>query len=392
MEYLQSQRVIRTGRAEIDDIIAQYENIDDLEYLAMGSSGWSPPAKAIQKLSTVINDIDNHKYGSILGFEPLRKKLLEKVTKLGLNIDDLEIMITCGANQAFVNSILCLCDNDDKAVLLAPYYFSHKLALQLAGVQVHVCPFIKSSLLPDMNQLEIILKEQHPKVCVLTNPNNPSGVVFDKEFLQQFITLCKKYNTWIVADSTYFEFVYEDSYVKHIWPCSKIFDYEKIIHHSSFSKNFAMPGWRVGFMLFPKFLRDDMRKIQDTIPTHTSIFSEKLAYFALEVDEEALLKEGKSWVKSKVEGLETIRAELWNVLAPYGVIKPSGSFYYLVPIPGIVDELKAVDILAHQFKILVMPGKVFGAPGYLRVSFGSAKSTAVKKLEQGLKYIKDLTM
>ena len=123
----------------------------------------------------------------------------------------------------------------------------------------------------------------------------------------------------------------------------------------------------------------------------TRSLSTQLAYFALEVDEEVLLREGKSWVKTKIENLEEIRSDLWNVLAPYGVIKPSGSFYYLVPVPGTIDELKAVDILARQFKILVMPGKVFGAPNYLRVSFGSAKSTALKKLEEGLKYIEKLT-
>ena len=167
MERLQSQRVLRTGRAEIDDIIEQYSDISDLDSLAMGSSGWTPPDEALRRLSKIINETDNHKYGSIMGYDKLRSKLLTKLKDLGLNIDDLEIMITCGAQQAFINSILCLCDNDDPAVLLAPYYFSHKLALQLAGVQVQICPFTKSTLLPDINQLEIILKENDPKPLLL---------------------------------------------------------------------------------------------------------------------------------------------------------------------------------------------------------------------------------
>ena len=145
-------------------------------------------------------------------------------------------------------------------VILAPYYFSHKLSLQLAGAKIHVCPFEKATLKPDWSMLRKLMEEHAPKMVVLTTPNNPSGVVWDANELKNLVDLCRQHNnTWLCVDQTYHDFIFDGN--KHVYPCKSTFQYENIIHIFSMSKSFGMPGWRVGYVVYPKELRDHMRKV-----------------------------------------------------------------------------------------------------------------------------------
>lgn len=96
---------------------------------------------------------------------------------------------------------------------------------------------------------------------VLTSPNNPSGHVYSAEEVTRIVTLAKACDAWLVADQTYHEFLYDDAV--HVFPGSKHSGvaYDKILHIFSFSKIFGMPGWRVGYVVFPQALTDHMRKV-----------------------------------------------------------------------------------------------------------------------------------
>ena len=96
---------------------------------------------------------------------------------------------------------------------------------------------------------------------VVTTPNNPSGYIWPEVDLIRLIALCKSTDAWLVADQTYFQFLHEDAV--HVFPCgaNRKFYFNKIIHIFSFSKIFGMPGWRVGFMAYPKQLTSHMRKV-----------------------------------------------------------------------------------------------------------------------------------
>ena len=96
----------------------------------------------------------------------------------------------------------------------------------------------------------------------MTSPNNPSGYVYTRAEVKRIVALCKEHDAWLVADQTYHEFLHEDA--EHVFPCGKHadFEYDKIIHVFSFSKIFGMPGWRVGYLAYPKILTDSMRKVR----------------------------------------------------------------------------------------------------------------------------------
>ena len=200
---------------------------------------------------------------------------------------------------------------------------------------------------------------------MITTPNNPSGKVWSQSDLQRVTEMCRTWGTYLIVDQTYFEFVYPSS--KHSFPCSSLLQYDRIIHIFSFSKIFGMAGWRVGFFAFPSFLTAIFRKIQDALPTCAPIASQMLALHCLEVEAEVKNR----WFASKMSSLLSIREKVFQVVKRLGTVKTEGAFYFLLPLPPFVSEEEAIDILAREFKVLLMYGHSFGATHYLRLSYGS---------------------
>lgn len=340
-------------------------------------------------------------------------------------MEGMEVAVSSGANQAFTNVALTLCDEGDNAIILAPYYFSHQMGLTIAGANVSICPFDPATLSPNWLQFESMVKELIPKMVVVTSPNNPSGYVMKTDEVQRLVTVCKQTGTWLVFDQTYYEFLYEGA--THCFPCAKRFDYDRIVHVFSFSKSFGMPGWRVGYLVYPDYLSDSMRKTQDSNPTHASIASQTLATYCMQstygtpatsssssfssstsdADSTSTSVSAYSvsdahpprpprtdFVTSAVGSLEDVRAKLWRILEPLGTVRTQGAFYFLVPVPEELSEDEAVDILATQFKVLLMHGTPFGAPQYLRLCYGcvppDAVLQAIDQLEHGFACISSL--
>jgi len=285
-----SSRLVKTENPYLEDVCEKYADVPDLTMMCVGSVYWNPPIKALTSIATNLLTPQVNKYGSILGDEKLRNHLQQHLVEAGLDMTDMDLIITAGANQAFNNVALTLCDPGDKAVLIAPYYFGHKLGLQLSGAEVSVCPFDTKTLAPNFDAFERMVAQQKPKVVspaqhtqsrlwliphhhflfairclslqvVMTSPNNPSGYVYTRAEVQRIVAVCKQHDAWLVSDQTYYEFLHDDA--EHVFPCGKSADfaYEKIIHVFSFSKIFGMPGWRVGYLAYPKILTDSMRKV-----------------------------------------------------------------------------------------------------------------------------------
>ncbi len=396
-----SMRIMKTERAYIEDVLDKYtgpnSGIDqsNLHVLALGSSYWGPPKAVLDAIKDEVDEKSSQRYGSIMGTDELREEWLKKLVREGYPGEDLarmDIGITVGAQQAFMNMAMMLCDQGDNAVLLAPYYFSHKLALQIAGANVHIAPYILNPDKPDWDELEQIIAEKKPKMVVCTSPANPSGAVFDKDELERLAALCGTVGAFLVLDETYYEFVYDDK--KHHF----VSKYENVVHIFSLSKCFGIPGWRVGAVVMPKKLTEHYRKVQDTNPTHTSILSQKLAVKCLRFDQST------GFVAKKRREMNELRESLLTGplgcdLERIGAMPPEGAYYFLVPIPRTISEDEAVDILARQYGVLLLHGSIFGAPHHLRLSYGGLQApskspaaleeckTVIEKVNQGFRHI-----
>jgi aspartate/methionine/tyrosine aminotransferase len=399
-----------------DPIVAQMrrlvQSVEGTASLAQGIVYYPPPDRAMERVEAALSDPNTlsvlHGYGADEGIPELRDALRKKL-RVENGLKDCEVFVTHGAQQAFANVVISLMDADDLAVLFAPYYFNHKMAIQMCCSleSVIIGPYVEETLRPDIHWFEELLEEakrtgkKMPKMVVLVNPSNPTGVMLSKEDLERVSSVCKENGVWLVVDNTYEHFVY-DGRTHHC-----VGD-RHVVNIFSFSKAFGMMGWRQGYLAYDHSagFRDDddsaplssldesnpglgwsMLKVQDTVPICATILSQYASIGALEA--------GREWVEEKVALLDQNRREILKAvecLGPGSVAPSEGAIYVFCKLPSdYSDDQKVVEWLVHEHKVCVIPGSSCGAPGYIRIAFGNLVfeqcEEAAARLKRGLEQL-----
>ena len=225
------------------DLIGQHADLwkdkGGIFSLAQGVVYWKPPEQSIDAMKEALDDPDNnlHLYGPDEGLFKLRDELIRKVTTEN-GLDDHDVMVTVGANQAFVNCAITLLQESDKCVVFAPYYFNHVMALQmtLPESSLVVGPSDEADGSPDLQWLEKTLRSDPSiKVVTVVNPGNPTGTHLSRDLLQKIVDLCREHRTWLVLDCTYEYFVPSSEF-------DGCFSDPHVLHIFSFSKSYALAG------------------------------------------------------------------------------------------------------------------------------------------------------
>lgn len=196
-----SRRGMDTENPYIEDVVEKYCGIEGITLLALGSSYWTPPKSAMVKLAEDLMSSNNFdRYGSIFGsvelIDEITHHLRDRGIHMGNGSDDIHdqcITVSAGANQAFASIAMAVCDNNDNAVLLAPFYFSHKCALQLAGANLSVCDFDHATLGPDWDRITTMMNDQKPKMVNSTATISIKKLVEIIEFV--VVSIGSNYNS-----------------------------------------------------------------------------------------------------------------------------------------------------------------------------------------------------
>jgi aspartate/methionine/tyrosine aminotransferase len=206
----------------------------------------------------------------------LREALRHKLATEN-KLEGVDVMVTAGANQAFMSLVLAMLDHESKAVLFAPYYFNHMMALQMTGAEVVVAD-CDDTFVPDMTKLEAILAPGDVSMVVVCNPCNPTGILTPKATLDKCAELCATYGASLVVDNTYDYFTFDGE----VHECVAG---HHVVNLFSFSKAFGMMGYRVGYIAYPaeSELKGSLLKVQDTVPICANIFGQVVALNALKV-------------------------------------------------------------------------------------------------------------
>ncbi len=335
--------------------------------LSQGIPFFGPPREAVDMAISESGSLN--RYGPDAGDPDLRMEIVEKLSKRngipGLAADN--VMVTAGANIAFLNAISAICDVGDNVILLDPYYFNHGMTLDILGVgHVHV-PFEG----PDQTLNEMIIERitERTRAIVLVSPNNPTGEVASKKMVQCLLEICLDHELWLISDETYEEFCYESN---HVSPASLEEDLP-VISLFSFSKSHGMSGWRQGYMAYPNALHAPILKVQDTTVICPSRIGQRLAYHCI--------RDHMDHTKNYIPELDRIRRKVigWldshvdRITAP----RPTGAFYSF---PAISSEIavgsNSMDLsvrILEETAVLLVPGRSFGAddPPGLRIAYGN---------------------
>eukprot|EP00252_Welwitschia_mirabilis_P005945 TRINITY_DN1653_c0_g1_i2.p1 TRINITY_DN1653_c0_g1~~TRINITY_DN1653_c0_g1_i2.p1 ORF type:complete len:400 (-),score=84.52 TRINITY_DN1653_c0_g1_i2:187-1386(-) len=379
-----AKRVLETETPVMVQMQELLRSVKDCMSLAQGVVYWKPPEQAMEKVKTTIFESSTSNYGADEGIPELRNALIQKLHREN-KLTRSSIMVTAGANQAFVNIVLTLCDPGDSVVMFIPYYFNAYMSFQMTGItNILLGPSDSKTLQPDADWLEEKLSREKnetiPKLVTIVNPGNPSGAYVPDPLLKRISSLCAKAGCWLVVDNTYEYFMYDG--LKHT-----CVEGSHVINIFSFSKAYGMMGWRIGYIAYPSDVEGfgaQLLKVQDNIPICASIIGQRLALYSLEV--------GTEWVKERVKVLAKNRDIIRKSLSPLGedaVKGGQGAIYLWAKLPSDAsDDLKVVEWLAKRHGVGVIPGSASGGPGYIRVSFGGLPedicALAADRLKRGL--------
>lgn len=353
--------------------------------LGQGVVHYGPPRSALEAIPEFLGAFPHHRYVPDAGLPELRKAFEGKLrTENGIDAPhERRIYVTAGANQAFLNAILAICDPGDEVILLVPYYFNHEMAIRLASA-VPVGVPTDRRLQPDLAAIEAAITKR-TRAVVTVSPNNPTGAVYPAETLSAIHGLCRERGIYHISDEAYEYFTYEGA--RHFSPGS--LGGEHAISLFSFSKAYGMASWRVGVLVAPEHLHDGLMKIQDTVVVCAPAISQFVALGSL--------REGRSYCNSHLPVLSRVRGEIFARLSdiPGLVTVPPalGAFYLFAGVNTDTPAIRLTERLVREHKVAVIPGETFGATAgcWLRIAYGSLRGETVvegiDRLVNGLRSI-----
>lgn len=311
------------------------------------------------------------KYSLQPGLPRLKEAVAKRLSKVsGQPVDaEKEIAITAGAMEALLIAMLAVVEPDDEVILFDPSYASHIEQVKLADGKPIFVPLLKdNSWALDSKALEAAVTKK-TKVIVICNPCNPTGKVFSKNEVEKIVAIAIKYGLLVIADETYEFLLYDKT------PFTSLIDFpelkNQLIVCRSFSKEYAMTGWRVGFAYAPEAIIREMLKIHDSAVICAPTISQYAAYIAMT---EKPLADDVDLVKALTDRRDIMCARLDKLTDLFEYTKPYGAYYILARYKKTKLKSKAFAIkMLNEAGVIVIPGADFGpqGKGYIRFSFGA---------------------
>ncbi len=356
------------------------KKIPGLVNLGIGEPDLNTPEEIIEEGSKALRS-GKTKYTSNAGIIELRIEIAKHLNKYNLsaNPED-EIIVTVGGMGALALCLLVTITPGDEVLLQDPQWINHFSQIKFCGGMPILVPVYEENEFKISSESIKKRITNRTKILMLNSPNNPTGTVLDYNDLKDIAKLAKEYDLLVVSDEVYSTFVYDG--VKHHSIASIDGMQERTIVINSFSKSFAMTGWRIGFASGNKSIIEKMAMLQENLVACVNASSQYAAIKALSIfnKTDKMIEIYRKKRNLIVDGLNSIRG--------ISCYKPKGSFYVF---PNVKKIGKNSETVAHEFlekaKVVTIPGSTFGphGEGYLRISYANSEENlreAVKRIKK----------
>ena len=372
-----------TGKA--NELKAQGVNVMSF---AAGEPDFNTPKNIIEAAIKAM-DAGYTKYTKTSGIVELRKAICKKLhQENNLNYSEEQIVVSTGAKQCLANTFLAILNKGDEVILQNPCWVSYTELIKLAdGVPVIVnCDENDGYKLSAKNIEKAVTSKT--KAILLNSPHNPTGIVYNKNELEEIAQIAKKYNLIIISDEIYEKLIYDGE--EHVSIASLSEDaYERTIVINGLSKTYAMTGWRVGYTASSAKLAKIMSSVQSHMTSNVCSISQYAALEALTGPQDSInmmknaFEERRNFMMKKLEEIDEV-----------SFIKPQGAFYIMVNITYFIgksingvkinNSIQFAKMLLEEEKVAVIPGAAFGLENFIRLSY----ATSMEVIEEGLDRIK----
>ena len=269
---------------------------------------------------------------------------------------------TVGALHGMYLALAAIIDPGDEVIIHEPYFSPYKQQVELVGgVPVFIPTFEKDGFQIDVEVLKSAITEK-TRAIIINSPNNPTGAVFSPETFEKIAAVAIEHDLLILSDEVYEAFCFDDTFVP-----MAAFAPENTITFSSFSKAFAMTGWRIGYMIAPESINLTAKLINEAIAYSAPTPSQRAGIYALN-HYDTLVPQVVAVFKERLTYIEQRVAEI-----PFLSLSPvKGSMYAFINIEQTgLDSVSFVEKLLKETSVLLIPGKAFGettGDGYVRLA------------------------
>lgn len=349
--------------------------------LSQAVPGSPPPVELLQRLGEAAALPENTRYGGITGDLGLREAYAAEISTIyGAAFSPDEIAITSGCNQAYVITMMALARAGENVLVPTPWYFNHEMSLTMLGIEPRPLPCAPDSgFVPDVADAERLMDER-TRAIVLVSPNNPTGAVYPPETIAAFARLCQRRGIWLVLDETYRDFLPAGTARPHeVFSTS---DWRSnVISLYSFSKAFAVPGWRLGAITAGKAAIAEIGKVLDCIQINPVRAGQSAVTWAIDGI--------RDWREANRVEINARAALFRTAMAPlndWRVLSAGAYFAYVAhPFAGA----RAADVsrkLAEERGVLALPGPYFGPEQeqHLRIAIANVSAERIAGLSERL--------
>jgi aspartate/methionine/tyrosine aminotransferase len=327
-----------------------------------------PPPSALRAAEAALQARDVHFYSTDPGRPQLRGLLAERLAEYGISCGFDDLVITAGANHAFATALTTLVNPGDEVVLPAPYFTNHQMQVQASGAVAVEAPLAdQRTYCLTWNDIAPALTPR-TRAVVLCNPSNPTGAPVTAAHGERIVRELAGRGIIAISDETYLQFVYDGDH----WSAASVPDWRRnVVVIGTFSKSFAMMGWRVGFMLADRAVCEQATKIQDAMIICAPTISQLVAEGVLRDDWSYARQFHREFVRRRQLVAERIAAMPGLSWSPTG-----GGFFAFTRIEGCTDSTALATRLLEDAHVVTIPGAAFGrsGEGCLRLSFGSVSA------------------
>jgi aspartate aminotransferase len=357
---------------------------EDLVRLEIGEPDFDTPKHVVEAAHEAAKSGNTH-YSSTRGIPELRSEIavLSEMAH-GVHVDpDTEILVTTGGIEALYLALLTTVDPGDEVIIPSPAWPNYEMQTRLINATPVTVPLPAEhgfELAPDRLIQQIT---EDTAAVVLTTPCNPTGRVYDPNSIREVVEAANRNNAYIVADVIYERLAFEG---ERRVVSSIVEDSSNVIEVNSFSKGYAMTGWRIGWLTGSEAIIDAAQQLRQCTSLCPNTISQHGAIEALRGEQEPfdemkrIYQKRRDFVVDRIESIPHVSCS-----------KPEGTFYVMVDMTAL--EQTSMDItkrLLTEYGTVTTPGSAFGevAEGYIRLSFANN----IERVEEGLDRIETMVL
>jgi aminotransferase len=335
-------------------VVAMARGMEGVINLAGGDPDFDTPGHITEAAIKALREGKTH-YPPTHGLPALRKALADYYVKYGVEWDSSEVTVTAGSGVSLFVSMAGTINPGEEVIVLEPYFMAYSNLIEYIGArEVRVALEEDEGYRLDVEALKDKVT-QKTKMIVLCNPNNPSGTVYTQEELAGIAEVVIDNDLLVLSDEVYNEFVWDGR--EHISISSLPGMKERTIVCNSFSKTFAMTGWRLGYVLADKHIATRLQRIP--VGYRTNIFVQLAAVEALKGSWEPVRRMAEEYDRRR-----RFMVPRLNEIDGISCHMPEGAFYLFPNISGLSKGSEEFcESLLLEKKILARPGTAFGASG-----------------------------